>query len=69
MADLVSRKTAIEEIGPLLYAGDFVSALIHLPAIDAIPVEWLCGKIRDEGKRGNVLKAEYLKELIFSSQI
>ena len=39
--DLISRAAAIEEINPLLYSGDFVSALIHMPTIDAIPVEWL----------------------------
>lgn len=35
------------------------------PIVDAIPVEWLCRKMREEGSNGNILKAEYLKELIW----
>jgi hypothetical protein len=35
------------------------------PVVDAIPVEWLCRKMREEENNGNILKAEYLKELIW----
>lgn len=38
MDDFISRKEAIEAIKPLLYYGDFVSTLIHLPAADVVPV-------------------------------
>lgn len=38
MADLISRAAAIDAIKPLLYCGDFVSTLIHLSAVDAVPV-------------------------------
>ena len=38
MADLISRAAAIKEIEPIRYCGDFISALIHLPAVDAAPV-------------------------------
>ena len=38
MTDLISRAAAIDAIKPLLYSGDFVSTLIHLPAVDAVPV-------------------------------
>ena len=35
------------------------------PVVDAIPVEWLCRKMREEESNGNIIKAEYLKELIW----
>ena len=35
------------------------------PTVDAIPVEWMGQKIREEGEYGNMLKAEYIKELIW----
>lgn len=38
MDDLISRAAAIKEIEPIRYSGDFISALIHLPAVDATPV-------------------------------
>ena len=38
MADLISRTAAIEAIEPIRYCGDFISTLIHLPAVDAVPV-------------------------------
>lgn len=38
MDDLISRAAAIKEIEPIKYCGDFISALIHLPAVDAVPV-------------------------------
>ena len=38
MDDLISRAEAIEAIKPIRYCGDFISALIHLPAVDAVPV-------------------------------
>ena len=38
MADLISRAAAIEAIKPLKYNGNFISTLIHLPAVDAVPV-------------------------------
>ena len=38
MADLISRAAAIKAIEPIRYCGDFISALIHLPAVDAVPV-------------------------------
>lgn len=41
MDDLISRAAAIKEIESIKYCGDFISALIHLPAVDAVPVAWL----------------------------
>ena len=36
--DLIFRAAAIKEIESIRYCGDFISALIHLPAVDAVPV-------------------------------
>lgn len=49
MTDLISRAAAIKEIDPIRYSGDFVSTLIHLPAVDAVPVTWL-KKMRDDDR-------------------
>lgn len=38
MADLISRAAAIKEVESIRYCGDFISALIHMPAVDAVPV-------------------------------
>ena len=38
MDELISRAAAIEAIKPLLYNGNFISVLLHLPAVDAVPV-------------------------------
>jgi hypothetical protein len=38
MADLILRAAAIKAIEPIRYCGDFISILIHLPAVDAVPV-------------------------------
>lgn len=38
MDDLISRECAIKAISPLLYSGNFVTTLIHLPAVDAASV-------------------------------
>lgn len=62
---LLKRKgCAYDSEGHLLFAvgtGDIVNA----PTIDAIPVEWLCQKIREEREQSNILKAEYIKDLIW----
>jgi hypothetical protein len=47
MDDLISRAAAIKEIEPIKYSGDFISTLIHLPAVDAVPVihgRWITNK-------------------------
>ncbi len=44
---------------------DFCSSIDEIPTVDAIPVEWLCRKMREEESNGNILKAEYLKKLIW----
>ena len=49
MDDLISRKEAIESIKPIRYSGDFISTLIHLPAVDAMPVIHGHWKDNDDG--------------------
>jgi hypothetical protein len=44
---------------------DFCISIDEIPTVDAIPVEWLCRKMREEENNGNIIKAEYLKELIW----
>jgi len=66
MDDLISWVAAVRALASS--DGDYFDILKRLekiPAVDAIPVEWLCRKMREEENNGNILKAEYLKELIW----
>lgn len=54
MDDMIRRAAAIKEIEPIRYCGDFISALIHLPAVDAVPVVRCadcvhCCDLKDDG--------------------
>ena len=66
MDDLISRAAAIEAIKPILYSGNCVSTLINMPAIDAIPVEWLRDKMRGYA---SALKSTELKALVTVMQM
>jgi hypothetical protein len=44
---------------------DFQEEIVDAPTIDAIPVAWLCEKIREEDKFGGIPFGEYLKVLIW----
>lgn len=62
MVDLISRAAAIDAIKPLLYCGDFVSTLIQLPAVDAVPVEWLRQEaMKDDGLINSVIRGLLMK--------
>lgn len=70
--DLISRAAAIAEIEQWAEHGyqtihwTGIKAMLEVqPAVDAIPVEWLCENIREEAERGNILHAEYIKGLIW----
>ena len=56
----LTRKEAVEIVRDL--------AVKSVPTIDAIPVEWLCKKVFEEGERENILHAEYIKDLILEWQ-
>lgn len=43
---------------------DAINAVEEVNAVDAIPVEWLYKKMREEGEREYILHAEYIKDLI-----
>ena len=47
------------------YQSVTVQSIDAAPTVDAIPVEWLCGKIREEEKFGGIPFGRYLKELIW----
>ena len=61
MADLISRAAAIEAIKPLLYSGNSVSTLINMPAMDAIPVDWIRRYAATVGSR---VRAEIVREML-----
>lgn len=75
MDDMISRAAAIEAAidGADDWDGGYNPSreeyirkhMEDVPAVEAIPIEWLCQKVREEGERENVLHAEYIKELIW----
>lgn len=62
---LYTHKLEQKAIGKDWGVDDLATAIMTAPTIDAIPVEWLCKKVREEGERGNILHAEYIKDLIW----
>ena len=73
MGDLISRAALLDEFRSLCgpQTGDgwdnmgVRNLIMRQKIVDAIPVEWLCRKMREEENNSNILKAEYLKELIW----
>lgn len=53
---------------PVMAIRDVKALISFMPTIDAISVEWLKRKMRQEDEWGNILRAEYIKDLIWEWQ-
>ena len=63
--EAASNDRVFEDI-PMLYSTQsFRDVMSYRPTIDAIPVSWICGLIRDEENTRNYKTAQYLTNMIW----